>query len=422
MNSNLTKPSSGQESQRLPSSQPGSRLGTPLSPSAIRVLLLGSGELGKELVIAFQRLGVEVCACDCYDGAPAMQVAHRGRVFDMTDGHQLRQAVIEEHPDFIVPEIEAIDTTTLLELESEGYRVVPTARAALLTMDREGIRRLASEELDLPTARYRFASSEAELREAAELLGFPCVVKPLMSSSGKGQCVIQDPTQIAGAWQTATTSGRVKHAQGGKVIVEEFVDFEGEITLLTVRTSASTVFCPPIGHIQQDGDYVESWQPHAMPDGTLAMARAMASRITDALGGSGLFGVELFLLKDGKVLFSEVSPRPHDTGMVTVISQDLSEFDLHARAILGLPIHVPVLQAPSASAALRAKTSIAQPNYHGLSEALADPRVAVRLFGKPSARPNRRMGVVLAKAEDVTTARDAATRARDRIVIEDCSV
>lgn len=397
-------------------------LGTPLCDNANRVLLLGSGELGKELVIAFQRLGVEVCACDSYEDAPAMQVAHRGRVFDMMSAEKLRQAVAEERPDYIVPEIEAINTTTLLELESEGYRVIPTARATRLTMDREGIRRLVSEELDLPTARYRFAESEEELRDAARTLGFPCVVKPLMSSSGKGQCVIDSQEHITEAWRIATTGGRIKNPTKARVIVEEFVPFESEITLLTVRSASGTLFCPPIGHLQKDGDYVESWQPHAMSDSALASARAIATRVTEALGGFGVFGVELFLLSDGRVLFNEVSPRPHDTGMVTLISQDLSEFDLHARAILGLPVHVPLLQAPSASAALRAPQSLAQPAYHGLTDALADPRVSVRLFGKRAAHPKRRMGVVLAKAESVAAAREAATRARDAMTMSDSTL
>jgi phosphoribosylglycinamide formyltransferase 2 len=391
-----------------------------MSESSLRVLLLGSGELGKELVIALQRLGVEVCACDSYEHAPAMQVAHRHRVFDMTNGDKLRRAVYDEKPDLIVPEVEAIDTATLVSLESEGYRVVPTARATLLTMDREGIRRLASEELDLPTARYLFVTTPSELDQAATRLGYPCVVKPLMSSSGKGQVVVRSPREIESAWQMATTEGRVK-AQSGpqRLIVEEFVPFESEITLLTVRTAGGTVFCPAIGHLQQDGDYVESWQPHAMSDAQQSLARAMASRITESLGGYGLFGVELFLLRDGRVLFSEVSPRPHDTGMVTLVSQDLSEFDLHARAILGLPVHQPILRGPSASAALRALNSLKQPTYHGLGDALADPRVSVRIFGKPSARPNRRMGVVLAMADDVNTARAAARQARDLIVMDE---
>jgi phosphoribosylglycinamide formyltransferase 2 len=405
--------------QRQSQPAPYSHLGTPLGTNANRVLLLGSGELGKELVIAFQRLGVEVCACDRYPDAPAMQVAHRSRVFDMTDSKRLRQAVLEEHPAFIVPEVEAINTATLADLEAEGHRVIPTAKATLLTMDREGIRRFAAEELDLPTARYCFAESEDQLRSAATSLGFPCVVKPLMSSSGKGQSVIQSPDQITAAWKTATTEGRVKASAKQRVIVEEFVPFESEITLLTVRSAGGTVFCPPIGHVQSDGDYVESWQPHPMADAALSLCRTIATRVTEALGGYGLFGVELFLLKDGRVLFNEVSPRPHDTGMVTLVSQDLSEFDLHARAILGLPVHIPLLRAASASAALRAEHDLRSPAYHGLAQALSDPRVSVRLFGKPSAKPRRRMGVILAMAEDVETARKAATDARDMITIHD---
>lgn len=390
-------------------------LGTPLK-NAPKVLLLGSGELGKEVALELQRLGVEVVACDAYANAPAMQVAHRSHVFNMRDAAALRAIVLRERPNLVVPEVEAIATDELLRLEQEGVRVVPTAEAAFLTMDREGIRRLAAEELGLPTARYFFADTFEEFSVAVRRMGFPCVVKPVMSSSGKGQSVARGEGDLRASWDLSQTAGR---AGAGRVIVEEFISFESEITLLTVRSVSGTAFCDPIGHLQSEGDYVESWQPHPMPAAQIAEARRIAKTVTDRLGGHGLFGVELFLLKDGRVVFSEVSPRPHDTGLATLVTQDLSEFALHARAILGLPVRVVHRHRIGASAALRATEPLRAPRYLGVAQALEDDRVSVRLFGKPDARPKRRLGVALAWGETVEEARDRARAARDCIRIEE---
>ncbi|HSW13503.1 MAG TPA: formate-dependent phosphoribosylglycinamide formyltransferase [Solimonas sp.] len=382
-------------------------LGTPLSPNATRLLLLGSGELGKEVVIEAQRLGVECIAVDRYANAPAMQVAHRSHVIPMLDGAELRRVIALEQPHFIVPEIEAIHTPTLLELEAEGYTVIPTARAARLTMDREGIRRLAAEELGLATSPYRFADRYEDYAEAVRALGMPCVVKPVMSSSGKGQSVVKTEGDIRKAWDYAQAGGR---AGAGRVIVEGFIDFDYEITLLTVRHAAGTAFCAPIGHLQIDGDYRESWQPHPMSPGALQKAQAMAEKITAALGGRGLFGVELFV-RGEEVIFSEVSPRPHDTGLVTLISQDLSEFALHVRAILGLPVPNIRGRGPSASCALLLEGDRVAPAFAGLQAALAEPDTQLRLFGKPEIAGKRRMGVALALAETLEEARAKARRA-----------
>jgi phosphoribosylglycinamide formyltransferase 2 len=379
-------------------------LGTPLTKTAKKILLLGSGELGKEVAIEAQRFGVEVIAVDRYENAPAMQVAHRRHVISMLDGAALRRVIELEKPDLIVPEIEAIATDTLLELEGEGYCVIPTARAAQLTMNREGIRRLAAEELQLPTSPYRFAASEAEFREAVAAIGLPCVVKPVMSSSGKGQSLVKTAADIDAAWRYAQEGGR---AGAGRVIVEGFIAFDYEITLLTVRNTSGTVFCEPIGHLQIDGDYRESWQPQAMSALALQRSQAIARAITDALGGRGLFGVELFVRGDD-VIFSEVSPRPHDTGLVTLISQDLSEFALHVRAILDLPIPVLRQYGPSASCALLVNGDSQQVQFHHIAAALQQPDTALRLFGKPEVQGQRRMGVALARAESIDEARAKA--------------
>ena len=386
-------------------------IGTPLSPHATRVLLLGAGELGKEVVIELQRFGIEVIACDRYADAPAMQVAHRSHVVDMLDRAALRQIVERERPHLIVPEIEAIATAELIALEAEGWTVIPTADAARLTMDREGIRRVAAEELGLPTARYRFADSEGELRDAAGALGWPVVIKPIMSSSGKGQSVARTQAELETSWQYAQTGGRTG---AGRVIVEEFIRFDSEITMLTVRAANGTVFCDPVGHRQVGGDYVESWQPHPMSAAQLERSQAIARKITDRLGGHGIFGVELFLCADDRVVFSEVSPRPHDTGMVTLATQTWSEFALHARAILGLPIAAIRRHASGASVALRAESDLASPVIDGLAEAYATPDVDVRFFGKPVARPRRRLGVVLATADssDAALAKAKAVAAK----------
>jgi phosphoribosylglycinamide formyltransferase 2 len=380
------------------------RIGTPLSPTATKVLMLGSGELGKEVVIELQRLGVEVIAADRYPNAPAMQVAHRSHVLSMLDGEALRRVVELEKPDLIVPEIEAIATDTLVELEKEGFHVVPTARATQLTMNREGIRRLAAEELGLPTSAYRFAATEAEYLAAIDAIGLPCVIKPIMSSSGKGQSLVRTSGEIAPAWQYAQEGGR---AGAGKVIVEGFIEFDYEITMLTVRHSGGTSFCPPVGHIQIKGDYRESWQPHPMTAAAIAEAQRVAGSITEALGGRGLFGVELFV-KGDHVIFSEVSPRPHDTGLVTLISQDLSEFALHARAILGLPIPNIHLHGPSASCAVLVEGESSQVVFSGLEKVLAAPDTQLRLFGKPTVSGQRRMAVTLARRPNVEAARTAA--------------
>ena len=382
-------------------------LGTPLKKGATKIMLLGSGELGKEVVIEAQRLGVEVVAVDRYADAPAMQVAHRSHVISMLDREALDRIVRLERPDYIVPEIEAIDTPYLLELEEEGFTVIPTARATNLTMNREGIRRLAAEELGLPTAAYRFAASLEEFREAVAAIGLPCVVKPVMSSSGKGQSVIRKQSEIEAAWQYAQMGGR---SGQGRVIVEGFVDFDYEITLLTVRHASGTSFCEPVGHRQEQGDYRESWQPQPMTPQALAEVRRMAQTISDNLGGRGIFGMEFFI-KGDTVWFSEVSPRPHDTGLVTLISQDLSEFALHVRAILGLPIPVIRQFGPSASAVILPHGDSDGPLFENVDEALMQPDTMLRLFGKPQIRGHRRMGVTLARADSIEAARHKARRA-----------
>lgn len=375
-------------------------IGTPLTPIATRALLLGSGELGKEIAIELQRYGVEVIACDKYANAPAMQVAHRNHVFNMLDGAALRRIVEQEQPSLIIPEVEAIATPTLVELEQEGYRVIPTAHAAFLTMNREAIRRLAAEELGLPTAKYIFADNYNEFLAAVEQIGLPCVVKPIMSSSGHGQSTVKTPDQIEQAWHISQEGGR---AGAGRVIVEGFVRFDYEITLLTVRHAGGTLFLQPIGHHQVDGDYRESWQPQAMSETALQKAQTIARKITDALGGYGIFGVEMFVCGD-EVIFSEVSPRPHDTGMVTMISQDLSEFALHARAVLGLPIPEVRFFGPSASRAIVIDGDTNRVSFSGLEQALAVPGVQLRLFGKPEVCGHRRFGVVLATGDSVEDA------------------
>ncbi|NOU75400.1 formate-dependent phosphoribosylglycinamide formyltransferase [Paenibacillus sp. LMG 31458] len=381
--------------------------GAPLSNKAKKIMLLGSGELGKEVVIEAQRLGIETIAVDRYANAPAMQVAHRSHVINMLDGEQLRALIEQERPDLIVPEIEAIATPVLVELEKEGYRVIPTATASRLTMDREGIRRLASETLELRTAKYAFANSLEELHAAVAEIGTPCVIKPIMSSSGKGQSVCRTPENVEQSWNIAMEGGRAKNA---RVIVEEFIHFESEITLLTVRSVSGTTYCEPIGHIQKDGDYIESWQPHAMTEQQISDAQHMAKTITDALGGFGLYGVELFLTKEG-VYFSEVSPRPHDTGMVTMATQDLSEFALHARAILGLPITGIRLLTPGASYTLKADREQVEYTISGLEQALTVPNTQVRVFGKPETKVGRRMAVALSSADTVEEARSLAKKA-----------
>jgi len=387
------------------------KLGTPLSPSATRVLLLGSGELGKEVAIELQRLGVEVIAADRYADAPAMQVAHRSHVIDMLDAMALRQLIAQEQPHLVVPEIEAIHTETLVQLEQEqGLRVIPTARAARLTMDREGIRRLAAETLGLPTSPYRFVDTEAEYRAAVAAIGLPCVVKPVMSSSGKGQSTLRSEADIAPAWEYAQTGGR---AGAGRCIVEGFIDFDYEITLLTVRHAAGTSFCAPIGHLQKEGDYRESWQPQPMSDKALARAEEISRAITDDLGGWGLFGVELFV-KGDEVWFSEVSPRPHDTGMVTMATQWQNEFELHARAILGLPVDTS-LKSPGASAVIYGGVDATGIAFDGIAEALQVPGSDIRLFGKPESFTKRRMGVALVHAADTDTARELAKEAASRV-------
>ncbi|HTH44783.1 MAG TPA: formate-dependent phosphoribosylglycinamide formyltransferase [Oxalicibacterium sp.] len=392
------------------------RIGTPLSTSATKIMLLGSGELGKEVIIALQRLGVEVIAVDRYADAPGHQVAHRAYVIDMTDGVQLAELINQEKPHLIVPEIEAIATATLLEQEQAGLvRVVPTARATSLTMDREGIRRLAAEELGVPTSPYHFADSLAELKAGCAAIGFPCVVKPVMSSSGKGQSKLNSLDEVDAAWKHAAAGGRV---DAGRVIVEGFVDFDYEITLLTVRAigadgAVQTHFCEPIGHLQVDGDYVESWQPQAMHPAALQKARAIARSVTDNLGGLGLFGVELFV-KGDMVWFSEVSPRPHDTGMVTMASQEQSEFELHAKAILGLPVNV-ALKTPAASAVIYGQHDGKVIAFEGVADALHVPGADIRLFGKPESFARRRMGVALAGAADVDTARERARTAAAKV-------
>jgi len=391
----------------------GVSIGTPGTPGATKVMLLGSGELGKEVVIELQRLGVEVIAVDRYPGAPAMQVAHRHHVINMLDPEALAAVIAEEQPDLVVPEIEAIATAKLVELESSGLKVIPTARAARLTMNREGIRRLAAEELGVVTSPYRFAATLEEYDSALEAVGLPCVVKPVMSSSGKGQSTVRTASEARAAWDYAQAGAR-----GGadKVIVEGFVDFDYEITLLTVRHRDGTSFCEPIGHRQERGDYRESWQPQAMSGAALAEAQRIAGAVTEALGGWGLFGVEFFV-KDDTVYFSEVSPRPHDTGMVTLISQDLSEFALHARAILGLPVPGIAQRGPAASAVLLVEGESASIRYGNLDAALALPDTQLRLFGKPEVRGERRMGVALALGTSTADAVDRAKAVADAVVV-----
>ena len=386
-------------------------LGTALTAGATKVMMLGSGELGKEVVIELQRLGVEVIAVDRYANAPAMQVAHRSHVIDMLDGGALKQVIEQEDPDLVVPEIEAIATPTLVEMERNGLRVIPTAGAARLTMDREGIRRLAAEELGVRTSAYRFADSEADYRRAIEAIGMPCIVKPVMSSSGKGQSTVHTEADIDTSWQYAVEGAR---GASGSVIVEGFVDFDYEITLLTVQHRDGTTFCAPIGHRQEGGDYQESWQPQAMSADALAESQAIAAKVTAALGGWGLFGVEFFI-KGDDVYFSEVSPRPHDTGMVTMISQDLSEFALHARAILGLPIPSLRQLGPAASAVILARGQSTSLSFSGLDKALATPDTQVRLFGKPEVAGERRVGVALALAESIDNARSKALAAASAV-------
>ncbi len=387
------------------------KLGSPLTAFSKKAMLLGSGELGKEVVIELQRFGIEVIAVDRYANAPAMQVAHRHYVINMLDGQKLREVIEAERPDYIIPEVEAIATTTLVELEKEGYNVIPTANAAYLTMNRKGIRQLAAETLGLPTARYRFAKTREEFDEAVREIGTPCVVKPIMSSSGHGQSVMRTPADADASWHTAQEGGR---AGAGEVIVEGFVKFDYEITLLTVRHRDGTLFLDPVGHHQVDGDYRESWQPQPMSPVALEKARDIAGKITSALGGYGIFGVEMFVRGDD-VLFSEVSPRPHDTGMVTMISQDLSEFALHARAVLGLPIPKINFYGPSASKAIVVEGDGTKVEFSGIDDALSIPDVQVRLFGKPEVHGHRRMGVVLAKGEDVKAALATAEAAYSKI-------
>ena len=389
------------------------KIGTTLSPLGKKAVLCGSGELGKEVAIELQRYGVEVVALDRYANAPAMQVAHRSYVLSMLDGAQLRAVIEKEKPDYIIPEIEAIATDTLLELEKEGYNVIPTARATRLTMNREGIRRLAAEELGIPTSPYRFASDYEEFVEAVGQIGTPCVVKPVMSSSGHGQSVVRSSEEIDRAWENLQKGGR---AGAGRVIVEGFVDFDYEITLLTVRHCGGTSFLEPIGHYQQDGDYRESWQPQPMNPAVRAQAEEIARRITEALGGWGLFGVELFVRGD-RIIFSEVSPRPHDTGMVTMISQDLSEFALHVRAVLGLPIPNIAFHGPSASRAVVVEGDTNRMEFANLENVLSEPDTQIRIFGKPEIEGHRRMAVLLARAESVEQAREKTARAYAKLQV-----
>lgn len=390
------------------------KIGTPLSPVAKKALLCGSGELGKEVTIELQRYGVEVVACDRYANAPAMQVAHRSHVFSMLDGARLREVIELEKPDIIIPEVEAIATPTLVELEKEGYNVIPTANAAFLTMNREGIRRLAAEELGLPTSFYRFADNYEQFKAAVEEVGIPCVVKPIMSSSGHGQSTIRSRESVDSAWEMAQEGGR---AGAGRVIVERFVDFDYEITLLTVRHSGGTTCLEPVGHHQVDGDYRESWQPQPMSPVALEKAREIARKITGALGGYGIFGVEMFI-KGDDVIFSEVSPRPHDTGMVTMISQDLSEFALHARAVLGLPVPSVKLLGPSASKAIVVEGDSDKVEFFNLEKVLEEEGVQLRLFGKPEVKGHRRFGVILATDTTVEKALQKAERAYAKLGVK----
>lgn len=391
-------------------------IGSLMTPSGTKALLLGSGELGKEVALELQRLGVEVVACDKYPNAPAMQVAHSCHVFNMLDPEKLREVIEEEKPDHIIPEVEAIATPVLVDLEKKGYNITPTAKAAWLTMNREGIRRLAAEELGLPTSPYRFANNREEFLAAVKEIGIPCVVKPVMSSSGHGQSTIKSEADIEAAWKEAQEGGR---AGAGRVIVEGFVKFDYEITLLTVRSITGTTFCEPIGHIQVNGDYRESWQPQPMSEQALAEARDIARKITDALGGYGIFGVELFI-KDNHAIFSEVSPRPHDTGMVTMISQDLSEFALHARALMELPVPGIRFYGPSCSRAIVVEGDTKEVVFENLDQVLAEPGTQIRIFGKPEIHGHRRMGVILSTAPTLEEARAKALRAHNalRVVVK----
>ncbi len=390
-----------------------SKIGSKWTPRARKAMLLGSGELGKEVAIELQRMGVEVIACDKYANAPAMQVADKALVFNMLDPVALRENIEREKPDHIIPEVEAIATPVLVELEKEGYNVTPTANAAFLTMNREGIRRLAAEELGVTTSPYRFASDFEEFKDAVKAVGIPCVIKPIMSSSGHGQSVIKSEADIENSWRIAQEGGR---AGAGRVIVEGFVDFDYEITMLTVRSIAGTAYCEPIGHIQIDGDYRYSWQPQAMSPEAKNKAQEIAKKVTDALGGYGIFGVELFI-KGDNVIFSEVSPRPHDTGMVTMISQDLSEFALHARALLGLPVPEIRFLGPSASRAVVVEGDTTCIEMCNLETVLEEPGTQMRIFGKPEIHGHRRMGVILATADNVDEARAKAERAYDKLVV-----
>ena len=391
------------------------RLGTPDASNATTLLLLGSGELGKELLLEAQALGVETVAVGRYENAPAMQVAHRSHVIDMTDADALCDLVVAEDPDHVVPEIEAIATEELARLETEGYDVVPTAEATRLTMDRQWIRELAAEEVGVPTSEFAFADGEAEYRAAVDRIGRPVVVKPTMSSSGKGQSVVREGDPVGAAWETARAGTR---SDTGRVIIEELVDFDYELTLMTVRHADGTTFCPPIGHRQVDGDYRESWQPHPMSEAALARAQSMSERVTDGLGGHGIFGVEFFV-RDGEVLFSELSPRPHDTGLVTLGTQSVSEFGLHLRAVLGLPVPEVTVERPGASRAVVVDEPVATPAFEGVGAALDAPETTLRLFGKPEAYAGRRMGVAVSTAETVETARERAETAATRVDIKD---
>lgn len=389
------------------------KIGSVMTPVGRKALLLGSGELGKEVALELQRYNVEVVACDKYPNAPAMQVAHRSHVFNMLDGDELRRIIELEQPDHIIPEVEAIATPVLCQLEKEGFHVTPTAEAALLTMNREGIRRLAAETLGLKTSPYKFASTYEEFCDAVSTVGIPCVIKPIMSSSGHGQSMIKKAEDIEKSWKIAQEGGR---AGAGRVIVEGFVDFDYEITLLTVRSISGTTYCQPIGHIQVDGDYRYSWQPQPMTDEALLKAQETAKAVTDALGGFGIFGVELFI-KGNEVIFSEVSPRPHDTGMVTMISQDLSEFGLHARALLGLPVPAIRFYGPSASRAIVVEGDTDKIEMDNLEDVLSEPGVQIRIFGKPEIKGHRRMGVILATADSVEEARNKAERAYNKLKV-----
>ena len=390
------------------------KIGSVLTETGRKAMLLGSGELGKEVAIELQRYGVEVIACDKYADAPAMQIAHRSYVLDMLDGEALKNIIQKENPDHIIPEVEAIATPVLVELEKQGYNVTPTATAAWLTMNREGIRRLAAEKLGLKTSPYRFADTREEFDQAVEAVGIPCVIKPVMSSSGHGQSVIKSSDDIDNAWHISQEGGR---AGAGRVIVEGFVNFDYEITLLTVRSVSGTTFCEPIGHIQVDGDYRYSWQPQAMSSIALERAHKMAAQITEALGGYGIFGVEMFI-KGDDVIFSEVSPRPHDTGMVTMISQDQSEFALHARALLGLPVPEIRFYGPSASRAVVVEGDTNRVVFGNLDKVLEEPGTQMRIFGKPEIKGHRRMGVILATDNDVEAARAKAERAYNKLSVE----